>query len=132
MSKNEIIQKIRIANFNLPDSDGNLNLITVNATLFESNANCNSVEYVEETIRKIEKMYHDKLSNKEFTFYCWYDALAGQLRSSAIGLFDNLPFECRVNNLATPADVARDLFSDISSLYSHGALDVYVSQINSP
>lgn len=83
-------------------------------------------------IRYIESFYKSKLENNTMYFYCWYDAMAGLLRASAVFYSEviTLPFSCKIKIKNTMFSVVEDAHSDISSLYSPtGVLEVYGSYL---
>jgi hypothetical protein len=77
---------------------------------------------------------HYSLINKGAAkkFYCWYDALSGQLRTSAVSATqESLPFRCKIEQTTNIDRIAQDVVSEVSSLYKSGELLVYVAPINS-
>lgn len=75
--------------------------------------------------------------NKNFTFYLWFDAMAGQIRFSSFnGTESSLPFRCDVNESVDGLDMANQIFTSLEFLYkdagseSDGPLQVYVYRCN--
>jgi hypothetical protein len=104
------------------------NLIYIN--LAQEEGNFFSEEEVEEMFSYIVKAYENKNHGGGKKLYFWYDALAGQLRVSAVDCkVKKLPFGCIINENAGFNHIYQDIYAPISSLYGKGVLDVCVVEI---
>jgi hypothetical protein len=73
------------------------------------------------------------MKNGDFLFYSWVDAMAGQLRMSAISsLFQQPPFGCECNFSASPHDIESHCLVVLEVLPDHArdSLDVWVHRLN--
>ncbi len=83
-------------------------------------------EIILDAVNEIVSTYRESRALKGAIFYMWFDALAGQLRSSVINGKFHPPFGCEINVVDDVDFIVEDIFSEVSSLSHRGRLDVYI------
>ena len=66
-----------------------------------------------------------KIKKNGGRFYIWYDAMVGQIRVGYMfDVLKSLPFKCNLNIVDSIDNIVNDVFSEVSSFYRRGSLDV--------
>lgn len=90
----------------LEEANGNLFYLSLSESERQQLSITDLVEWIEAVIeKKREQLQVKQRESYSMCFYCWYDALASQLRFSLVSASykDNLPFRCplQATNLST-------------------------------
>ncbi len=76
-------------------------------------------------INECANLYSRKNENLKMIFYSWFDEQIGKIRISAVSQqHKKLPFGCELNEVAL-SELVDGIYSDNSSLYAKGKLDIW-------
>jgi len=89
-----------------------------------------SIKGISDFIINCYSLVKEKSINNKFTFYCWIDELAGQLRFSVIsGHTDKLPFSSKI--VLSPIEIiSNEYLKLITTIYDENYLNVWAKRIN--
>lgn len=108
-------EELSIGDDNISASTENMRSFYIDSDTYKNIGVNDIANFLSEVMAQLRQLW-----NREFTFYCWFDEMAGQIRFSSLkGVVSSLPFRSSIEETNDKLEFSQHIFKSLENMHSN-------------